>query len=434
MSDAAAIVPEAKPTQVRHRIVRSGISLAFLAYLDRASISQAAPFIMKDLHLDKVQMGYVFSAFGLTYALLELPAGWLTDRMGVRNILTRVVVCWSVLTAATGMAWSYLSMLIIRLLFGAGEAGCYPALAKGFSDWLPQNERTHAEGWKTAVGRWGAAVSPALVAALLTYMTWRQVFLLFGAVGVVAAVAFFAIYRDSPELHPGVNAAELALIRSGQMVFAKRAADSIPWQEFLKSPAAWALCVQWFCHYYGFYFYLTWLPIYLQQARGLSMQHSAWLAGLPMLAAGAGTLLSGYLLPVLAKRVGLARARKMIAYFAYFGAAALLVFFTTIRDPLLAVAMMSLSSFVAEFCAPVSWVTAMDLGGDAVGTLTGAMNGLGQLGATIAPAAIGLILVSSGNNWLLTFYTSAVIYTMGGLCWLLIDPVTRIVSGEKQQA
>jgi ACS family glucarate transporter-like MFS transporter len=229
-----------------------------------------------------------------------------------------------------------------------------------------------------------------------------------------------------------VNTAELAIIRSGQVVFAKRAEGSIPWREFLRSPGAWALCIQWFCHYYGFYFYLTWLPIYLQQARGMSMQHSAWLAGMPMLAAGAGTLLSGYVLPVLAKRWGLARARKAIAYFAYFGAAALLVFFTRIQDPLLAVAMMSLSSFVAEFCAPVTWVTAMDLGGDAVGTLTGAMNGLGQLGATVAPAAIGLILVASGNNWLLTFYTSAVIYTMGGLCWLLIDPVTRIGGGPKQ--
>lgn len=421
---------DALPTRVRRSVVRSGISLAFLAYLDRASISQAAPFIMKDLHLDKVQMGYVFSAFGLTYALLELPAGWLCDRIGVRSILTRVVICWSILTAATGLAWSYLSMLIIRLLFGAGEAGCYPALAKAFSNWLPQEERTHAEGWKTAVGRWGAAVSPSLVAALYLFLNWRQVFYLFGALGVLAAALFFAIYRDSPEVHPKVNAAELALIRSGQIGLPGREAGRVPWREFLRSPSAWALCIQWFCHYYGFYFYLTWLPIYLQQARGMSMKNSAMLAGMPMLCAGAGTLLSGYLLPVLSRSIGVARARRAIAFFAYFGAAAFLVFFTTIRNPLLAVAMMSLSSFVAEFCAPVSWVTAMDLGGDAVGTLTGAMNGLGQLGATVAPAAIGLILTASGSNWLLTFYASAVIYTMGGLCWFAIDPVTRIAAPQ----
>ncbi len=424
--------PAAPPTNIRHRIVMSGVSLAFLAYLDRASISQAAPFIMKDLHLGKVQMGYVFSAFGLTYALLELPAGWLCDRKGVRSILTRVVISWSVLTAATGLAWSYLSMLVIRLLFGAGEAGCYPALAKAFSNWLPQNERTRAEGWKTAIGRWGAAVSPPLVAALYAFMSWRQVFLLFGAIGVLAAILFFAMYRNSPETHPKVNAAELSLIRSGQPVFGVRDAGSIPWRDFARSPSAWALCLQWFCHYYGFYFYLTWLPIYLQQARGMSIKNSAMLAGLPMLCAGAGTLLSGYLLPLLSRRADVARARSWTAYFAYFGAAALLMCFTTIRNPLLAVLMMSLSSFVAEFCAPVSWVTAMDLGGDAVGTLTGAMNGLGQLGATVAPAAIGLILTASGNNWMLTFYVSAVIYTMGGLCWMLIDPVKAIGPAAKK--
>jgi MFS transporter, ACS family, glucarate transporter len=424
--EGALVAVEASPSNVRRSIILVGMSLAFLAYLDRACISEAAPFMMRDLHLNRVRMGYVFSAFGLTYAALELPAGWLCDRIGVRSVLTRVAVCWSVLTAATGMAWSYASLVGIRLLFGAGEAGCYPALAKAFSDWLPRSERAHAEGWKTAISRWGGAVAPPIVVGLYAFLSWRQVFVVFGFAGLVAGLIFFAVYRDDPRQHPKVNAAELAIIVSGRPALKTPSTRKTPWKAFLRSPSFWGLCVQWFCHYYGYYFYLTWLPIYLQQARGMSIQKSALLASLPMLTAGAGTLLSGYLIPPLSRAIGVARARRLVAYFAYVGAAALLLCFTRIGNPLLAMGMMSLSSFIGEFCAPITWITAMDLGGSAVGTLTGAMNGLGQLGASVAPAAIGLILTSTGNNWLLTFYVSAAIYTMGALCWAIIDPVTSI--------
>ena len=133
------------PTRTRKTIAGLGVSLAFLAYVDRACISQAAPDIMRDLHLTKLQMGYIFSAFGLTYAALELPSGWLCDRIGVRKVLTRVVLCWSLLTAATGWAWSFTSLFNIRLLFGAGEAGCFPGLGKMFSVWVPSDERAIAE-------------------------------------------------------------------------------------------------------------------------------------------------------------------------------------------------------------------------------------------------------------------------------------------------
>jgi ACS family glucarate transporter-like MFS transporter len=417
---------ERNPSNVRRAIILSGMSLAFLAFVDRAAISEAAPLMMKDLHMNKVQMGYAFSAFGITYAAFELPAGWLCDRIGVRKVLTRVVLCWSLLTAATGLAWSYVSLLIIRLLFGAGEAGCYPALAKAFSVWLPRNERARAEGWKTAIGRWGGAVSPFIVVSLYAYMGWRQVFMVFGAVGLLAAAVFFLIYRDNPEKHPRVNAEELALIQEGRSPGAHLFLHRAPWKPLVQSGGFWALCIQWFCHFYGYYFYLTWLPIYLQQARGMSMKRSAAFAGLPMLCAGAGTLASGYLLPPLSRRLGVSRARRWLGYGSFAGAAILLLFFTRIEDPVLAVVIMGLSAFIGEFCAPVTWVTAMDLGGNAVGTLTGAMSGVGQLGAGVAPAAIGLILAASGNNWLLTFYVSAAIYTVGGICWAFIDPVAPI--------
>jgi ACS family glucarate transporter-like MFS transporter len=385
------------------------MALAFISYLDRASISQAAPMIARDLHFNTIQMGYIFSAFGLTYAAMEIPSGWLIDRFGPRVVLTRVVVCWSFFTAATGLAWNFGSMLAARLLFGAGEAGCFPGLAKTFSNWLPPDERARAEGWKAASARWGGAAAPLLVVALYASLGWRETFVLFGAIGVVWAVFFYILFWDGP--------VERAI---------RPVSPGAPWKAFLRSGSAWALCVQWFCHFYGFYFYVTWLPTYLLEARGVAVKHGAILSGLPLLAAGCGCLFAGYLLPPAARRWGLVRARRAFAYFAYGGAALFLLLFTFIHDPNLAMIVMSLSSFVVELSSPVTWTTAMDLGGASVGLLTGMMNTLGHLGGSVAPAIIGYLLAASGNNWNVAFYASAALYAVGGLCWVVLDPVTRL--------
>jgi ACS family glucarate transporter-like MFS transporter len=416
---------DTSPTRVRSQIVRLGISLAFLAYVDRACISQAAPNMMRDLHLTKVQMGYVFSAFGFTYAALELPSGWLCDQIGARKVLTRVVISWSALTAATGLAWNFLSLFAIRLLFGAGEAGCFPGLAKAFSVWLPENERAVAEGWKAAMARWGAAFAPPLVVLLYSFIGWRQTFAVFGAFGILWSILFTRFYRDSPRSHRNVNALELLIIESRQWQ-ESATPGPLPWRAFARSRSAWTLCIQWFCHYYGFYFYLTWLPIYLQQARGLSVEKSAILAGLPLFFAGAGTLAAGFILPDLSRSIGKGRARRLLAYISYAGAALLLLIFVSVRNPTLAILVMSLSSFVVELSTPVTWITAMDLGGSSVGTLTGAMNAIGQIGASVAPAVIGYMLTVTASNWNLAFYISAVIYALGVVCWAMLDPVTRL--------
>ncbi len=394
-------------SRARRNVIGFGMALAFISYLDRASISQAAPMIVRDLHFNTIQMGYVFSAFGLTYAAMEIPSGWLIDRFGPRLILTRVVLCWSLFTAATGLAWNFWSMLSARLLFGAGEAGCFPGLAKTFSNWLPRDERARAEGWKAASARWGGAAAPILVVSLYASLGWRITFVMFGAVGFVWAGVFYALFRNRPDAAPLIT-------------------RPAPWKTFLRSTSAWALGVQWFCHYYGFYFYVTWLPTYLLEARGVALKHGAILGGLPLFAAGCGCLFAGYLLPPCARRMGIVRARRTFAYVAYGGAAVFLLLFTLVRDPNLAMMVLSLSSFIVELSAPVTWTTAMDLGGESVGLLTGMMNTLGHLGGSVAPAIIGYLLAMSGNSWNLAFYASAALYALGGLCWLVLDPVTPL--------
>src|SRR5688572_19757846 len=204
-----------RPTNARKGVIIFAVTLAILAYTDRVCISQAMPLISKDLDLSLTQRGMIFSAFGLAYAAFEVPGGWLGDWMGPRKVLMRIVIWWSVFTALTGAMWNFLSLWFTRFLFGAGEAGCFPNLTKAFSVWLPHNERVRAQGIMWTFARWGGAFTPPLVILVLTYINWRQAFMVFGAIGVIWAVWFYKWFRDNPADHPGVNAAEMELLKGG---------------------------------------------------------------------------------------------------------------------------------------------------------------------------------------------------------------------------
>ncbi len=404
--------------RVRHRIVLFGASLALLSFVDRAAIGQAAPAISRELHLTPFQMGLVFSAFGFTYAACEIPSGWLCDRFGARRLLTRVVLWWSLFTAATGWAWNFPSLAVTRLLFGAGESGCFPGLARVFRTWLTPRERNSAEGVKAAAARWGAAITPVMFAALSGWVGWRRTFLMLGMLGLVWGLAFWWWYRDDPPGRPAAGG--------------PASGHAVEWGKLVRARSLWALGAQWFCHYYGFYFYITWLPLYLYQARGLDLRHGSLAAGLPLLTAGLGSLVGGCALSALVVRLdSVSRARRLLAYVAYGGAGALLLLFTWISQPVLALGVLSLSSFAAEFSGPISWTTAMDIGGEHVGTVSGFMNMLGHFGGSVAPAVMGLLLSSTRNGWNVAFWCSAAIYGLGAVCWTLIDPVTPLsIDGE----
>jgi Arabinose efflux permease len=133
----ASSVSAETPTRVRYWVIVFAVALAVVTYIDRVCISQAAPLITSDLKLSREQMAGVFSAFVLAYAIFEIPGGYLGDRMGARRVLMRIVVWWSIFTAATGFAWNFASMATTRFFFGAGEAGCFPNLTKSFTTWLP---------------------------------------------------------------------------------------------------------------------------------------------------------------------------------------------------------------------------------------------------------------------------------------------------------
>src|SRR5450432_2370463 len=199
-----------RPTRVRYWVIVFAVTLAVVTYIDRVSISFAEKSIREDLGLTKVQMGWVFTAFGWAYALFEIPGGYLGDWIGPRAVLTRIVLWWSFFTAATGWAWNFVSLLVTRFLFGAGEAGCFPNLTKAFTTWLPAREQVQAQGILWTFARWGGALTPPLVILVFRYMSWRWAFVLFGALGTIWAAFFYAWFRDNPRDHTSVNAAELA--------------------------------------------------------------------------------------------------------------------------------------------------------------------------------------------------------------------------------
>ena len=431
-----------RPGGVRSKILGFAATLAIITYVDRVCISQAAPFIQRDLGLTATEMGLAFSAFAWAYAIFEIPGGWLGDRIGPRKVLMRVVVLWSLFTAATGYAWNLASLLVTRFIFGMGEAGCFPNLTKAFMIWLPAQKRTQAQGIMWLSARWAGAFTPLLVIWVMSWLSWRNTFVFFGAIGVVWAWFFHRAFRNEPGERQS---------RSAEL--------QVPWGKLLRAPNLWLLWAQYFCLTYGWFFYVTWLPTYLKETRGLALDQNAlmaWagdvlgqvftpettrkvlvamLAGIPLFLGGLGAFASGLGTPRIIRATGSVKtARRSMALVGFTGAAVLLVSSVYIADPLVAMLAMGVASFCNDLTMPGSWSTCMDVGGRFAGTLSGSMNMMGSVGAAVAPLVIGLLLDYTERNWALTFWISGIVYFVGGLCWLWLDPVTPIAETSDSRA
>src|SRR3954469_391011 len=191
----ASVTAPAAMTTARYRVVALATALAMVTYLDRAAIGTLAPFIRRDLGLTAVEMGWVFTAFQLAYGLFEIPTGRWTDRVGTRSVLARIVIWWSVLTMATAAAFNYVTMLAVRFLFGAGEAGAWPCVARTFSRWIPLRERGRAQGIFFAAVHLAGGITPLVVARMLDVMSWRPIFVCFGVFGLVWSVIWYSWFR-----------------------------------------------------------------------------------------------------------------------------------------------------------------------------------------------------------------------------------------------
>lgn len=406
------------------------VALAVITYIDRVAISVSVPAISKELNLTPIQMGWALAAFAWAYALFEIPGGWLGDRIGPRRVLMRIVIWWSVFTAATGWAWNAWSLIAIRGLFGAGEAGAFPNLTRVLTTWLPVRERERAQATLWLATRISGAFTPLLVAMLISVLSWRRAFEIFGVIGLVWAVLFFRWYRDAPSEHPAVNQAELAMLPPARDTAI--AHGGVPWARIFSTPAVWLLSVQYMCLAYGWFFYINWLPSYLVNARGTTLKLGALLAGLPLLLGGAGCLVSAWLIPRLARRWGsVAAARRAVAVTGFVGASICVFVFAGIEDPRRAMVVLGFAGFFNDFVMPAAWAGTMDIGGRYSGTVSGAMNMMGSVAGAASVLVVGYLLAWTGGNWTLTFYISSAIYMLGAVCWLFLDSHTPV---ERQEA
>lgn len=414
-----------KPSHARYWVVVFVSVLAGILYIDRVCISKAGPTMQKDFNLTDWQMGYVFSAFTLAYALFEIPAGWMGDRYGPRKVLMRIVLWWSAFTAATGATVGFYSLLVTRFLFGAGEAGCFPNTAKAYSIWLPSEERNRAQSFLWISARWSGALTPFLVYLVLRVVSWHWAFVIFGAVGALWAALFYAWFRDDPREHPAVNEAERRLLAENARHVEKH--GRVPWDRFLRSSTTWFLWVQYFCFSWVWYFYISWLPRFIDDRfkDQRSPALTSLLTGLPLLLGGLGSFVCGFILPWAARRLGgRARARRLLAANGFALAAATLLASVALHDAAAVLLVLGVSCFLADFVVPVSWAVCIDVGGRFSGTYSGAMNMMGNLGGAAATAVIGHLLSMTRGSWNPIFYLAAAVFGAGALCWLFIDPVT----------
>lgn len=417
-----------KPSRVRYGVLAFLCTLTFILYLDRVCIGQAASSIKEELNLTQTHMGYIFGIFTLAYCLFEVPTGHWGDRYGSRGVLTRIVVWWSIFTMLTGVAWGFWSMMGMRFLFGAGEAGALPNTARVVRRWFPLPSRGRIQGWVTTTSLLGGAVAPYLAAYLIKHVGWRETFYLFGIVGAVWALLFYLWYRDDPAMHPGVNAGEIDLL-GAEPVATPEEHPAIPWRLVLSSRNVWLMGAVMSCGSFTSYLHLYWYPTYLKSAFGLDEITSGKYASMVLFGGAVGCVAGGFLHDMVLRLTGDRRWTRSGIGGGVFFLAALAELASIYVD----------SAFAASFCMTLAcmaghahvaswWGVTGDIAGKHLGALFGLMNSLGFFGGVMSQLFFGRFadwresLGYSGRaQWDPAIYLYAVVLMIGAIFWLMVD-------------
>jgi MFS family permease len=411
---------EAARSRVRYKVLAFCCALAGVTYLDRVCISVTATSISRDLGLTPIQMSFVFSAFTLAYGIFEIPTGHWGDRIGTRKVLTRIVAWWSTFTMLTAASFNYASLLAVRFLFGAGEAGAWPNAARTFSRWFPSIERGTAQGIFFMGAHLAGGLTPLLVAWMLQWMHWRSVFVIFGLVGFAWAVPWFLWFRDDPSEHPAVNTAERRWIEHGRVAGSPHAGRMSDFARLLRQRNMIALCIMYFTQTYGFYFYITWLPTYLEKVRGMKDVQLGFLAGLPLLLSVVADLFGGLTTDYATRRFGLRWGRSGVGLASFAAAAVFMGMGAAATNVTLGAVLLALAGASSNFPLGAAWGAAVDVGGPRSGMVSACMNTAGQVGGMMSPVVLALV-VRQFSDWAMPLYATAILYAIGALCWLAID-------------
>ena len=390
------------------------VILGVVTFLDRINISVAGSEIIKDLNLTPLQWGWVQSAFILSYGLMQIPMGAFGDRKGHRKVLALIVLWWSLFTAFTGMAGGLASLLVIRFMFGIGEAGSSPCSTGVISRWFKKEEVGKAQGYVWAASRMGGALTPFVVIPVMTTVGWRTAFYLLGALGIVWAAVWYWYYRDPKDLKDLKDPKDL------------KAPKAIPWRQILHSPQFWIICGMYFFYAFGSWFFFSWFPTFMELGRGFEKSELTYAVAVPFIMSMAGNIYGGYLTDKLTSKYGLKIGRKALGSTSLAVSAVCMFLAAFIPGKMAVFIFLSLCFGIFDLMLPSAWALCIDLGKHHAGTIAGAMNTAGNIGGFCCGILFGQ-LVQSSNNYNLPLYMIAGMLIISAILFAFINPTKSIV-------
>ena len=396
-----------------------------VAYLDRVNVSIAGQAIQKDHGLTDVQLGWVFSAFLIGYALFQVPGGWLADRFGPRLVIAVGVVWWGLFTSLTalvppGLTASLALLISSRFILGLGEAVLFPSSNKLVSAWIPSSERGLANGLIFAGVGAGAGVTPPLIIYILSRWGWQWSFFVSAGIGLAVGLVWYFLVRDTPRTHPLASLAEVENIEAGMPLANKGYKRPLPWSAILSSRNVWAVTVSYFSYCYVTYIFFTWFFIYLSRVRGLDLKSSALYSMLPFIAMVCGALLGGWVADRITRDYSKRIGRCGVAIFGLMLAAVFLAVATQVESARVASVVLAGGAGAIYLAQSAFWSVTADIAGKSAGTVSGLMNMGGQVGGAVTASLTPWIAERFG--WTASFLVAAGFCFAGSLAWLLVNP------------
>ena len=401
-----------KKTNVRWVVAALMWSAIAINYIDRTVLAAAAPYITKEFSVTPSQMGIIMSGFFWSYALLQVPAGWFADKVGQKKTLGFAVAWWSVATALTGLGTGFKSILGFRVALGVGEAAAYPSNAGISSKWFPDKERATVGGLFDSGSKFGGAVAMPLIVWLIALFGWKMTFVIIGVAGVVWSIIWIMYFREIPEDHKGVNAAELKYIRDGQSQ--KDGLDKeqpMKWYELLKYRNIWAMCIGFFMINYTSYFFITWLPTYLVKEKGMGMLAMGFAAMLPLLISMVVEVAAGWASDKVYSKgwLSLSATRKVFLVGGLLMASCIgLAAFA--ESAVTAIVLLCIAKSGTTVAASQVWALPGDVAPkNMTSVVAGLQNSVSNMGGVVGPIVTGIILQTTGSFNMALLLSSALL-------------------------
>ncbi len=405
--------------------------MSAIAYLDRVNISIAGRAIREEYGLTDVQLGWVFSAFVIGYALFQAPGGRLADRFGPRWVITIGVVWWGVFTTLTAhvphAAIALVLLIATRFILGLGEAVVYPASNRLVAAWIPSAERGIANGWIFAGVGAGAGVTPPLITFILMNWGWRWSFYISALIGLAAGVVWYLLARDTPREHPLMSASEAAHIERGLPTPVKELESrrALPVSAILSDRSIIAMAVSYFCYGYVAWIFFTWFFTYLNQARGLDLKASAFYGMLPFIGMATCSPLGGWISDRVAVRYSKRAGRCGVAAAGMALAAVFLTLATQVESAQFAAVVLAGGAGALYIAQSAFWAVTSDIAGKSSGTASGLVNMANQIAGAMTSVLFPVIRDYFGGS-VAPFLVAAALCGVGAFAWLFVDPGAQI--------